>query len=144
MPSKVEVEIARANPDYDAGDRYLDRELTNRGKVVKISEDDFTNVVLYAGRMFYGWRMLHIRPAMRLNGEYVTPVSGDGQGYPDIDAVREATGHAFVAELKVGKNEPTDDQAAWLNAKAACGTPAYVWYPEDLDEIKRVLRHGRD
>lgn len=142
MPSKAEVVIARANPDFDAGDKYLDRELAYKGKPVKMSEGDFTRIILYAGRMFYGWRMLHIRPAMRLNGEYVTPVSGDGEGFPDINAIRACTGDRFVSELKVGRNKTTDDQDDWLNDCEACGIPAFVWYPQDVEEIKRVLRTG--
>lgn len=137
------IELARAEPDFDAGDRYLDEKLSKRA-IQGMCEGEFTDILILAARTYYGWRTLHIRPARKINGGWVTPVSGDGVGFPDLQLVRRSTKQQVVAELKVGRNKKTDAQDAWLSDFEACGTPAYTWRPTDLEEIKQVLRHGME
>jgi len=69
-------------------------------------------------------------------------VSYDGEGYPDLHMLRPSTGHEVAAELKVKNNKPTEKQLEWLDQFQQCETPAFVWYPSDVEEIKAVLRNG--
>ena len=65
-------------------------------------------------------------------------------GFPDLVLAR-GPGHAVrmvVAELKVGRNKPTPAQFAWLAAFEGAGVKAFVWTPEDWDEIQRTLQGG--
>lgn len=62
-----------------------------------------------------------------------------------IDCVAFLTPAVFVerrlaAELKVGKNKPTEAQRKWLAHFAAAGFMTFVWYPEDWPEMVRVAR----
>ena len=58
-------------------------------------------------------------------------------GFPDLVLIRPPT--IIVAELKVGRNRPTAEQNLWLNLFEECGVPAYVWTPNDWQEIQMVL-----
>lgn len=67
----------------------------------------------------------------------MTAVGADGAGFPDLCMVR---GHRMVyAELKVGKNKPSDRQWYWLCRLAEAGAKTYVWYPKDWPQIEDVL-----
>ncbi len=90
---------------------------------------------------WYGWRLIHIRPARTSQG-WRTPVQGDGVGFPDIFAIRRTTKQRFSAEMKFGKNVASAEQTKWLSDMEACGIPAFTWWPESIDEIKDVLKNG--
>lgn len=45
----------------------------------------------------------------------------------------------IVAELKVGANKITAEQAAWLWAFMGVGIRSYVWRPDDWPAIELVL-----
>ena len=98
--------------------------------------DLLRNVLAYA--KICGWRTAHFRPARMLNGEWRTPVSGDGKGWPDLILVRGS--RLIAAELKAGKNDVTAEQMAWLTALAAAGVKCFVWRDEDWPEIEEMLR----
>ena len=70
-------------------------------------------------------------------GNWVTAVSGDGKGFPDLLLVRGRK--IIVAELKVGKNKVTPEQMLWLDAFATAGVEAHIWRPENWDKINEVL-----
>ena len=60
-------------------------------------------------------------------------------GFPDLAMVRD--GKLVFAELKVGSNHPTTAQKKWLRALGKCeGVGAYLWRPEDWNEIEEVLK----
>ncbi|GIV22170.1 MAG: hypothetical protein KatS3mg023_3921 [Armatimonadota bacterium] len=60
-------------------------------------------------------------------------------GFPDLVLVRPP--RVLFVELKVGKREPTPAQREWLNLLARCaGVEAYLWKPEDWDEIAKILK----
>lgn len=84
-----------------------------------------------------GWLVAHFRPAQTADGSWRTPVAADGKGFPDLVLARN---RIIFAELKVGKNKPSDDQKKWLIALRRVGALALVWRPEDWDEIIEVLR----
>lgn len=100
-------------------------------------EDDLLRGVLDIMRMF-GYRTLHLRPARTSKG-WRTPVQGDGEGWPDVFAVR---GHRLVAaELKSKRGAVTVEQTAWLVQLRAAGVETFVWRPEDFpDRIVEALR----
>jgi hypothetical protein len=126
----------------------------------KVSEKDLQNAVIGAAQTF-GWRVAHFRSVpvtyKDRNGvtrvRYQTPVQADGAGFPDLVMVRAP--RVIFSELKVGKNEPSEAQAAWIHELAACCRPiagesphphlsveVYVWRPGDwfAGTIESVLR----
>jgi hypothetical protein len=97
-----------------------------------ISEAEFTTQVVQLFQL-RGWMVVHIRPAKTAKG-YRTPYEGD-PGLPDIIASRR--GRTILAELKVGKNKPTQEQREWLDASSG-----YLWYPSGWSEIEAVAMKG--
>ncbi|HEY8868928.1 MAG TPA: VRR-NUC domain-containing protein [Candidatus Dormibacteraeota bacterium] len=103
-----------------------------------VSERDFMGQVMELAALL-GWRRAHFRPARTAHG-WVTPVSGDGAGFPDLLLVRSRDGRAIAAELKAGTAKPTPAQEAWLGDLAACGLEVHVWRPTDWDAVVEALR----
>src|SRR5262245_62000897 len=99
-----------------------------------ISEREFTATVIELARL-WGWRIYHQRPAGTARG-WRTALSGD-KGFPDLILAKGP--RLIVAELKVGKNRPTADQALWIRAFQQAGVLAYVWYPADWRAIETLL-----
>jgi hypothetical protein len=87
-----------------------------------------------------GWRVAHFRKVrvQRKDGRtyWETPVAADGKGFTDLLLVRE---RLVVMELKVKKRRRKPDQLAWAEAFQRAGTEYYCFYPEDHQEIVRVL-----
>ena len=107
----------------------------------QLSERDFTTQVIQLARVF-GWRTAHFRPAMTKRGRWVTPVQGDGAGFPDLLLLR--AGRRIMAELKAAKGRVTPEQDAWLVAAKAAGFETYVWKPSDIEQIEVILGFYRD
>lgn len=101
-----------------------------------MTEAQFTTAVLELARIL-GWRSAHFRPAQTKHG-WRTAVQGDGKGFPDLVLLRRD--RVVIAELKVGKNKPTDEQEAWLAAWQKTGASVWVWTPDDWPNIETVLR----
>lgn len=60
-------------------------------------------------------------------------------GFPDTIAIRGE--RLIVAELKRAGQEPSQEQARWLEAfRQVQVIETYVWHPEDLPTILEVLR----
>jgi len=85
----------------------------------------------------YGWKM------------YFTWNSKNSpSGFPDLVlAHSDARGHSpgsrgrlIFAELKQDGKVPTPAQQDWLDCLAACGQECYVWHPDDITEIARLLQ----
>lgn len=77
--------------------------------------------------LMFGWKLYHARYSL-----------GADPGWPDIFAVRGT--RAVAAELKGPRGKYTEAQAEWLVAlKAVEGIDTYLWRPEDIDEVTRVL-----
>ena len=108
--------------------------------VPPMSEDDLLAGVLDLFRL-YGWRTFHVRPGRVAHG-WRTAVSGDGVGWPDLFAIgpkpststRSRRSRLIAAELKVGRNRPTEAQTAWLEALAAAGVDVFCWTPADYPD----------
>jgi hypothetical protein len=102
----------------------------------KISEAEFTRQVIELAK-YRGWKCAHFRPAVNRRGKWATPVQGDGAGFPDLILARR--GRVLAVELKVGRNVPTPEQMAWLNAFTEAGVSAWVWHPSDWKWIEAEL-----
>ena len=85
----------------------------------------------------HGWRVAHFRRARTKDG-WTTPVAADGKGFPDLCLVR---GNVILfCELKVGNNQPTQEQRDWLTALDQTLALVFVWRPEMWDEIVETLK----
>ncbi len=102
-----------------------------------ISEKVFTAQVIALLR-WHKWRVAHFRAAMTKGGRWVTAVSGDGVGFPDIFALRG--NRRLMAELKAAKGKPTPEQFEWLEAARKADIEVYIWKPKDIDLIEATLK----
>lgn len=86
-----------------------------------------------------GYLVFHPRPARTAQG-WATPVEGtSAAGYPDITAVHPS-GRCVIAELKAGKNRPSDAQLEWVRAwMAVPGVTVLVVRPDNWDELRSLL-----
>lgn len=91
-----------------------------------LTEEQFLSEVLRLARRL-GWHAYHTRDSRK-----------SAAGFPDCVFARAP--RLFVAELKVGDNQPTAAQLTWLEQFQAASIPAYVWRPTDWQEIERTLR----
>lgn len=83
-----------------------------------------------------GYAVAHFRKARTAMG-WVTPVAGDGKGFPDTLLFKGP--RKIAVELKVGSNTTTPEQRWWLEVLAAAGFEVYVWHPRDIDTAIEVL-----
>lgn len=83
----------------------------------------------------YGWLVAHFRKAMTRRGNWVTPVAGDGKGFPDLVLVHPSSGEVIFAECKSSKGRLTIEQKMWVEATRGC-----IWRPQMWDEIVEKLR----
>lgn len=84
------------------------------------------------------WRRIHFRPGQNRRGDWATQLEGD-VGFPDWTLVRG--GRLIFAELKGANGRLGPGQQEWLDDLGTVpGVETYVWYPSDIEEIKRVLR----
>lgn len=106
----------------------------------KQTERQFTTTLIAFARL-HRWRVAHFRSARVMRGGreiYETPVDGDGKGFLDLELVRSP--RLIKAELKVGRNKTTAEQDEWYASyEGIPGIERYIWYPEDWNEIERLL-----
>ena len=101
--------------------------LFSGARVYQMPEREFLQTVRELARIF-GWAEYHTWHSLH-----------SPSGFPDLVLVKPP--RVIFAELKVGKRQPTPAQREWLNLLSQCpGVECYLWYPEDWDEIQRVLR----
>lgn len=108
-----------------------------------MKESDFQQQVIDLAHLSRWDKVAHFRTVrvQRSNGGvyYCTPVAADGVGFPDLLMVRGE--RLVIAELKVGTNRLSEDQAEWMFAlSGAKSVETYVWYPKDWDDIEEKLR----
>ncbi len=99
------------------------------------SEAGFLDTVIQYATLWH-WRVFHQRPARTASG-WRSAVSGAGKGFPDLLMLRGE--RIVVAELKVGRRQPTDEQLEWLLDFRNTGAEAYVWTPSSWPEIEKIL-----
>lgn len=93
----------------------------------EMTEEQFQADVLRTAKR-YGWRAYHTRDSRK-----------SVAGFPDLVMVHRVYG-LVMAELKVGTNQASAAQSAWLEDLEAAGVRVYVWRHGDWAEIERVLR----
>lgn len=113
-----------------------------RRKQVQHEEAFQRQVVDYAH--LRGFKVAHFRRVrvQRKDGSFYfeTPVGADGKGFTDLLMIRPSDFKILVAELKYGSNTTEPEQDMWLGLFAGALIPAFVWYPENWDEIEEALR----
>jgi hypothetical protein len=94
----------------------------------KLGEKEFQAQVLQLAALC-GWRLVY----------HTFDSKRSQEGFPDLVLIKGNV--LLVAELKVGDNEPTAAQQAWLDGFGRVGALVYVWRPTDAHwkEIQRVL-----
>lgn len=103
----------------------------------QISEAAFTSQMIALAR-WHKWRVAHFRPALTQRGRWVTPVAGDGAGFPDLVLSRRE--RLIFAELKTGRGKTTPAQDIWLESLRGAPVEVYLWRPGDIEEIERILK----
>jgi hypothetical protein len=79
----------------------------------------------------YGWRSYHTHDSRRSTA-----------GYPDLTLIRPP--RLVFAELKSMRGRISTDQQQWLDELHACpGVEAYLWRPDQLEQVAAVLRPER-
>lgn len=108
-----------------------------------MSEADLQAAVIELAKRL-GWRCAHFRAAQIRPGRYVTPVSGDGAGFPDLVMLRD--GRIVAAELKTARGRVSAEQQLWLaEFRQVLGVAVHVWRPAHWlsGEIENTLRGVR-
>lgn len=94
-------------------------------KPQKITEKQFMSQVIQLAKLL-GWLVYHTHDSRRSMA-----------GFPDLLMLKGSS--LIAAELKVGSNEPTAEQRAWLIAFASAGADAFIWKPSEWEEIEAAL-----
>jgi len=103
----------------------------------KVTEAQLQRQVLDLARLT-GWRTAHFRTAQTARGAYVTPVAGDGKGFPDLVLVKGD--RVLYRELKRDGAYLEPDQKLWRDALQAAGADYAIWRPKDWPEIEATLK----
>ena len=73
-----------------------------------------------------GWLVAHFRPGMTKRGNWITPVQGDGAGFPDLVLAKD---RVLYVELKTELGKLTASQTMWMSALKHAGENTFVWRP---------------
>lgn len=104
----------------------------------ELRETDWQAQVVDLAHML-GWQHLHVRRSIGKGRQWQTTTNR--KGWPDLFCWHPR--HGFVAlELKVGRNQPTDEQLEVLAELEAAGARTMVAFPEDLDAVHALLAGG--
>lgn len=87
-----------------------------------------------------GWKHLHVRRSVGRGRQWVTTTNR--KGWPDLFLWHPERGFAAI-ELKVGRHQASPEQLIVLEELAAAGARVAVAYPEDLDNVRRLLTARR-
>jgi hypothetical protein len=102
-----------------------------------MTENDLLLQIIDLGHL-YGWKIAHFRPAMKKDGTWVTPVSADGKGFPDLVMVKQS--RLIFAELKSDTGKLSPEQQVWIDAlTCSMRCEVYIWKPENFTEIQEIL-----
>jgi len=108
----------------------------------KESEAEFQDKIVKLARLC-GWKVAHFRPAMTSRGQWITPVSADGKGFPDLVMVKPP--HILFVECKSATGKLTLEQKDWANILHDVMIHPNqrvfqrIWRPSDEDEIEKFL-----
>ncbi len=107
-------------------------------------EEELLRAVLDMARLL-GITTAHFRTAQSQSGRWLTPVGGDGKGFPDLVLVGSGV---LYRELKTDAGRLRPEQVVWLRELKAAGQDADVWRPADLHSGRieaelRAVRHRK-
>ncbi len=104
---------------------------------VRLSEDDWLGMVTQLASL-KGWHWLHLRPAMKRGGGWITAVAGDlGTGWPDLFLLRDR--QQLFVELKSEAGQLTDEQRRVHELLRSSGSTVQVWRPADWGIVVEAL-----
>jgi hypothetical protein len=89
-------------------------------------------------------KVAHFRPALTKTGRWITAVSADGKGWPDLSIC--GPGGLIFRELKSATGVLKPEQRDWLAWLTEAGQDAGVWKPKDMqsglipDTLKRLSK----
>lgn len=110
-----------------------------RTQTVPITESQLEDWLLELCQVT-GWSTCHFRSAMLRSGRFVTPVSGQGKGFPDWSLFKPGQEPAYV-ELKSEKGILSLEQIAWGELlKQVKGVRYLVVRPSNRDALEDILK----
>ena len=104
-----------------------------------ISEADFQDMISDLAHLC-GYKVAHFRKARKKDGSWITPVSADGKGWPDLILCNDKRKSVIVTEIKSEQGKVTPEQQDWIDRLSQCGIETHVWKPSQWDEIVLKLR----
>lgn len=110
-----------------------------KASAIPMSEDKLLRNVLHMAATL-GVHTAHFRPAQTRSGRWVTPVQGDGKGWPDGFFV--GPGGGFWRETKAEGKYLEPAQKQWFAWLREAGFDVDVWKPRDWHSgrIEQELR----
>ena len=96
------------------------------GKIV-VTEKDLREQIrtlckLYGWMMYFSWTSIH-----------------SPKGFPDLVLVNPDKCRVIYVELKTEKGKVSNHQQYWLHALWKCKQEVYIWRPDDIEDIARIL-----
>lgn len=109
-----------------------------------MTESEFLKQVCEVARL-HGWEYAHFTPAQNARGRWLTNMICSRSGFPDLVLVNpRGKKNLIFAELKVGRNKLSVNQAIWRSALGIAGAEIYEWRPEHFPDIVRRLSQTWD
>lgn len=103
---------------------------------VRLSEAEWLDMVTELATL-KGWDWMHIRPAMKRNGSWLTAVAGSlGEGWPDLVLVKGR--RILLVELKADRGALSEHQRRVLDVLRSA-VDVDVWRPADWPRIVEAL-----
>ena len=102
----------------------------------KETEQAFLDWILHEAKKA-GWKRAHFRAARTKKG-WVTPVSADGKGFPDVLLLKDKRLVVVEAKSESGKLSPS--QYDWLEKFGRAKAEVFCWTPSDRETILEVLK----
>jgi len=103
-------------------------QLNPKGQLARLMSEAELQKSIIAFARAQGWLVAHFRPGKTTRGNWITPVSGDGAGFPDLVLVRDTV---IYAELKSQLGQLTAVQSIWMSTLKHSRQRTFIWRPMD-------------
>lgn len=90
-----------------------------------------------------GWKHLHVRKSVKGSGSQKWVTTTNIKGWPDLFLWHPRDARFAAIECKVLPNRATPEQLDVLAQLKASGADVMVAFPEDFDEVQRMLTRRR-
>ena len=101
-------------------------QLNPKGQLARLMSEAELQKAIIAFARAQGWLVAHFRPAKTTRGNWITPVSGDGAGFPDLVLVKN---RVLYVELKSELGKLSTSQDMWMSALKHSGENIFTWRP---------------